>query len=124
MKLQLTQKNVHTLGDGEYRDTDLPRFILRVRKGKRAFGLRYEKRGETVRVPLGTVDELTLKEAREKAKPLLAGVWSGVDPREAVKRQDASMITLGDMCRQCLDAIGGSLRPATLEGYEEILLRE
>lgn len=124
MKLQLTQKNVHTLADGEYRDTDLPRFVLRVREGKRTYGLRYERRGETIRVPLGSVDELTLKEARAKAKPLLAGVWSGVDPREAVKREAAAGITLGELCRRCLDAVGGALRPATLEGYEEILKRE
>ena len=124
MKLQLTQKNVLTLGDGEYRDTDLPRFVLRVRAGKRTYGLRYERRGETIRVTLGTVDELTLKEAREKAKPLLAGVWSGLDTRDAVKRLDAAGLTVGALCRRCLDAVGGSLRPATLTGYEEILARE
>lgn len=124
MKLQLTQKNVHTLGEGEYRDTDLPRFILRVRGERRTYSLKYERHGETIRVPLGTVDELTLKEARDKARPLLAGVWTGVDPREAIRRQDAAGLTVGQLARKCLDAVSGSLRPATLQGYEEILARE
>ena len=83
MKIQLTQKNVRTLGPGEYQDTELRRFVLRVRGAQRLYGLRYESRGETIRVPLGTVEEISLSAAREKAKPLLAGVWSGVDPRAA-----------------------------------------
>ena len=124
MKLQLTQKNVLSLGEGEYRDTDLPRFVLRVRGTRRTYGLKYERHGETIRVPLGTVDELTLKEARDKARPLLAGVWTGVDPREAIRRQDAAGLTVGQLARKCLDAVSGSLRPATLQGYEEILARE
>jgi hypothetical protein len=71
--LTLTDKLLRSLGPGEYWDTILPGFGVRVSpKGKKVFFLRHRRLGQNRRDSLGQFDFVTLQRAREKARIILA----------------------------------------------------
>jgi integrase len=122
MKILLTKKNVATLGNGEYRDLEVPKFVLRVRDASRTYGLKYKRHGETIRVPLGAIDEVTLQDARQSARTLLAKVYVGIDPRDELRRQENDGVLVEDLVRAYIDdAIADGARPSTVVNYENIL---
>jgi integrase len=104
MKLQLTADNVRTLAPSRDRDEEIfwdteleGGFGLRVRRrgGKlsRTYLVQYRFEGTTRRLKVGEVVRLTLNQAREQARKLLAQVTLGRDPqgekttkRELLKR--------------------------------------
>lgn len=83
----------------EFCDADLPGLYIEVRNGHPGHGtyyLRYkDATGKTCHQKLGRSTELTLADARKKAKTLKAEIALGADPRGAVKAQKA-VITYAD----------------------------
>lgn len=77
----------------EYCDADLPGLYIEVRNshpGHGTYYLRYkDATGKTCHQKLGRSTELTLADARKKAKTLKAEIALGADPRGAVKAQKA-----------------------------------
>src|SRR5690606_24222509 len=59
---------------------DLPGFGVRVRpSGRKSFIVQYDFEGKTRKVTVGTYSPLTVEQARERAKELLAKVQLGED---------------------------------------------
>lgn len=101
--MKLTQPDVPRLEPGEYRDDEIRGLLFRVREtGLRSFELRYTlpATGERARLTLGASDVMTLKQAREKAKTLMGGVWTGSDPAKELRRSGG--ITVGQLAAKYL----------------------
>jgi site-specific recombinase XerD len=82
-------------------DTELPGLYVEVREtspGQGTYYLRYKTAGKTSHQKLGRTTELTLAEARRKAKALKAEIQLGADPRgeERAKRAVMTLSTLFD----------------------------
>jgi integrase len=70
-----------------YWDDELPGFGLRVKpSGRRSYLVQYRAKGRTRRFTLGPHGVLTAKQARERARKLLASVRDGGDPSAERKR--------------------------------------
>ncbi|MFK4056875.1 integrase arm-type DNA-binding domain-containing protein [Brevundimonas sp. NPDC046655] len=107
-KLNLTDRNLLGLAyarEGQYRvrDTETPGFFVLIGSRTKSFmiqsDLRVEKRRVTIRMKVAEVGEISAREARSRAKGLLARIAAGEDPRpprvEPVPAlQDAGVPTL------------------------------
>src|SRR5262245_54217805 len=101
MKLKLDKETVDGLALVQGRDEDiawdldLEGFGLRLRRGakgqRRTYVVQYRVKGCTRRITLGTTARLTLAQAREGARKLLARVSLGEDPQgdKATRRAQA-----------------------------------
>ena len=93
MRKKLTETVVNQKAEGEIWDKLLPGFGIRIGARKRTYFVMGRcwsaKKGKNVqaRRTVGTTIELSLGEAREKARGMLADLAKGVDPVEAEKRQ-------------------------------------
>lgn len=94
LRLPLTDRNVAGLPPapgGQYRarDTELAGFFVLVGGRKKSFmlqgDLRVPGRRQTVRMKVADVGDLSARDARGKARALLASIATGVDPREVVR---------------------------------------
>ncbi len=111
--VKLTARNVTTLSpqDGASRadfvDALLPGFVLRVTaSGVRTFVVRYFRDGKARRYTIGRTPPLSLADARDIARRLLAAVTRGSDPQAeklAERRQRAQRTqTFGSLCERFL----------------------
>lgn len=107
--MKLTQGSIDELPPGEHRDDEIPGLVVRVRASTggtllRTYVLRYTRRGggNQPRPKIGDSRTMTLAQARTQAKKLLSGLWSNVDPVEALRGQRIGVITLVDLARQYL----------------------
>jgi len=85
MRQRLTERTVKRKEPGEIWDEYLPGFGLRIGKRKRTYFCMGRVDGRQVRRTVGTTVDLTLSEARDKARGMLANFASGVDPVEAAR---------------------------------------
>jgi integrase len=91
MRQRITERVVSRKEPGEIWDELLPGFGLRIGARKRTFFVMGRcwsaKKGKIVqaRRTVGTTIELTLGEARDKARTMLANFASGLDPEEAAR---------------------------------------
>ena len=101
-KINLTARTVKAIrppasGRIEYWDQGLPGLWLRVSdQGRKSWGITYRHNGRQRRLTIGKFPNLTLADARDKARVLLRQVGFGQDPAEA-KRQIAMGATFGEM---------------------------
>lgn len=104
LRLPLTDRNVAGLPPApgaQYlaRDTELPGFFVLVGSRSKSFMLQGDLRGEgkrqSIRMKVAEVGELSTRDARAKAKALLASIANGVDPREV--RAKAKQPKIGDV---------------------------
>ena len=89
MRQKLTERTLSRKAEGEVWDEYLPGFGLRIGKRKRTYFVMGRVGGRQVRRTVGATVELSLAEAREKARGMLADLARGVDPVEAEKRERA-----------------------------------
>lgn len=121
----LHPRTLRALPLGEHRDSVRPGLVLRVTAGARSFFVAYKVRGaggwQTRRYRLGSADELTLAEAREQARAILALVAQGRDPHaeRLEERRRPSGLTVGDLAERMLAAL--PLAPKTLDGWTRML---
>ena len=102
-----------------YRDSSLIGLALRVTKGSRSYIVESRANGRLRRITLGKDHQLTPKEARKKAKKLLAMMASGKDPVREKAKHKASVVTLQQVLDQYLSM--RSLRPRTRCKYRNLL---
>jgi integrase len=87
----------------EYWDTHLRGFGLRVtEKGIKTFCCLYRHQGRLRRFTIGTYPTLSLKSARDEAKPILRAAQVGEDPASA-KHQDREADTFGELAEVYLE---------------------
>jgi integrase len=80
----LTSLKAPSRGRTDYYDTNVPGLHLRVSaSGERIFSFRFKARGSRVskRITLGTIEDLSLGDARDRARNLRGSVLHGRDPR-------------------------------------------
>ncbi|MCC5927601.1 MAG: tyrosine-type recombinase/integrase [Bacteroidetes bacterium] len=99
--------------------------ILRVNPTSKLFMFRYYRNGNTKRVTIGHYPELSLSDARSKARELSEMSSDGHDPaRERQKRKTEAPITLGQYAvRFKRDYIARRLKPSTQKDYTSRLNR-
>lgn len=104
-----TEKNLRTLKPGEHRDPRLPGFMVRVTPTKRHFEIRYTYKAEQCRLNIGNANLMSMDEAREHARQLLAGIKRGEDPRAAVGR--SKTLTIEELGRQYFEWAEAQKKP-------------
>jgi integrase len=85
MRQRLTERTVKRREPGEIWDELLPGFGLRIGARKRTYFVMGRVDGRQVRRTVGTTFDLTLAQARDKARAMLANFANGVDPAEAAR---------------------------------------
>ncbi len=93
MRINLTDRAIKqkapAIGTKEIWDRLLPGFGLRIGRKRRTYFVmgRIEKRGKIkqVRRTVGTTEQLSLADAREKARGMIADLQRGIDPQDAEK---------------------------------------
>ena len=131
--IKLDARNVRTLSaDGgkrtDYTDAILPGFVLRVSPtSARTFAVRYYFGNKVRRFTLGDVCVLSLADAREQARQILARAAMGGDPQgekiEARKRRQGAL-SFGELGKRFLRDNEARLRPNTRRQWRGILDRE
>jgi Arm DNA-binding domain len=132
MKAKITKRLVDTLKPGSADvsmfDTELPGFVLRVRKtGGMSYSVEYKAesgRGATTqRVTIGPVGRMTPEEARAAAKKKLAEVGQGGNPA-ADKRRERGALPLSDVIDTFLrDHVEAKRKPSTAVWMRDTLER-
>ncbi len=84
-----TEQRAPATGTKEIWDRLLPGFGLRIGRKRRTYFVmgRVEKRGKIkqIRRTVGTTEQLSLADAREKARGMIADLQRGIDPKDAEK---------------------------------------
>ena len=85
--------------------------------GRKTFVVQYRQGSRTRRVSLGTFGNLTVEEARRKAKKILGAVAGGDDPAERIA-QFRRTPTMVDVCNKFLtEYVKTRLKPSTQKEY-------
>src|SRR5687768_2210283 len=110
--MALNAKRIATLNSpGRYRDLETRGLYLQVgRTGTKSWLLRYELNGRERFHGLGSLDDFSLKEARERARAARQKIADGIDPID-VKRAEraaraveaAKAVTFEEAARQYYD---------------------
>lgn len=106
-KMHLTAKSVENLKPGELQqdfwDISLPRFGIRVSpQGKKTWTLLYRFERRLRRYTIGTFPDLSLADARQKARAALGDIARGIDPA-AVKDAARRAGTFGELAADYLE---------------------
>jgi len=136
-RVHLTEKSVHALlangGRAEYHDTVLRGFVLRVMgSGSRTYGLRYRFAGQPRRLHIGDARLVSLADARQRAREMLADAIKGADPvelreterRAAAEARRKSERTIRKLAKAWLESKESKAwRPRTRKEFERITNR-
>lgn len=109
-----------------YHDADGPQSIsglvlMVTATGAKSFQVYRKMEGKPVRVTLGRYPDMTIEQARRKAKAALSSMAEGINPNAAEKAIRARGITLGEVYADYLQA-RKSLKPGSLEAYRYVML--
>jgi integrase len=104
---------------GEYKDTSLSGFSLRISKTKKTFQVRRKRNGKDVRVKIGDYANMNLKKAKIEAKKALVKIESGINPNEERKEHENQEVTLDTVFNAYLDS--KSLKDKTVVGYKQTI---
>jgi integrase len=132
MKLELTQKIVNTIAlqpgrnDDVVWDDQIENFGVRLRRHssgiRRVYICQYRVFGRSRRTTLGSTSRLSLAQARDAARKVLAKVSLGGDPQgDKAARRDQAGRTLGNAVELFLSAKARHVRPATLRNLRTYL---
>jgi len=100
------------------RDSDLQCFGIRISSKSATYIVECRFQGKTKRVTVGKAALMTVEEAREKARQILAKMSLGVDPDAEKKSRLISAITLNEVLEVYLAT--KQLRPSTIRAYRRI----
>jgi hypothetical protein len=109
-------------GQAFLRDSQLPGFALRVTaRGTRAFIVEKRINARVRRITLGRFGELTVEEARRKAKITLGQIAFGTDPIAEKRQARLKALTLCEVYREFAKARKPHLKPRTLYDYDLLM---
>lgn len=112
-----TKKITALVEEGEYKDTDLKGFTLRVRQQSKTFQVRKKVNGKDIRVKVGEFPALNVKQAKDKALELLSLIAQGINPNELKKEHANTNVTLETVFNDYVAS--KDLKPNTLRGYKQ-----
>jgi integrase len=107
-------------------DDALPRFGVRLREGgSKKYVIDYRQAGVQRRYTIGSASNMTLEEARQRARKVLTAVDDGGDPAaDKAEQRVASGLLFAKVAHEYLAACSSSLRAKTLAGYSDNLVRQ
>jgi integrase len=106
-----------------YMDAELPGFGLLVGTATKTFIAQRDIDGRTRRVTLGRYGVLTVAQAREQARQLIAEMARGIDPTQVKRAKRATQASLREVLEAYLSTRKG-LSPKTGREYRRVLERE
>ena len=99
-----------------YRDSLLTGFALRVGKTAKVYITESKLNGKTIRVSIAKHNVISLDEARNHARSILAEVSFGKNPNDEEKARKAKLVTVIEVLENYIEA-RGNLNPATVRDY-------
>lgn len=96
-------------------DTAQPGFGVRVNPGNKTWVVQYRFGGQSRRQTLGRVGVVTLDQARDAAKKVLAAAQLGHDPRPETLKTPSPELTVGDLADRYLRHRESRLKPRSFE---------
>jgi integrase len=108
-------------GRAVYHDTDVKGLSLRIyNSGTISFFVRGSANGERVINPLGKYPNVTIEQARVKAREALNIMAAGTNPKHKAKVDDAYNITLEQLLKSYIKSRGTNLQDNTIKNYQSI----
>ncbi len=104
---------------GEYKDTSLSGFSLRISKTTKTFQVRRKRNGKDIRVKIGNYANMNLKTAKIEAKKALVKIESGINPNEERKEHENQGVTLDTAFTDYLTS--KQLKDKTVTGYKQAI---
>lgn len=124
--INFTQDRIRDLprpesGREDYYDSGCPKLTCRVsHTGNKSFVvLKKTASGKTQRITIGKFPDVSVSEARKKAKEILVDLANGIDPIEEKKKQRFRNMTLLELFNRYLD--DKQLREASVKDYTKIM---
>ncbi len=104
---------------GEYKDSSLSGFGLRITKTKKTFQVRRKRSGKDIRVKIGEYPAMNLKQAKDKAYKVLSEIENGINPNEQRREHENQAVTLDFVFNAYLAS--KSLKDKTILGYKQVI---
>ncbi len=104
---------------GEYKDSSLSGFGLRITKSKKTFQVRRKRNGKDIRVKVGEYPAMNLKQAKDKAYKILSDIENGINPNEQRREHENQAVTLDFVFNAYLAS--KSLKDKTVLGYTQVI---
>ncbi len=104
---------------GEYKDSSLSGFSIRISKSKKTFQVRRKRCGKDIRVKIGEYPTMNLKQAKDKAYQILTDIENGINPNEQRKEHGNQSVTLEFVFNAYLSS--KSLKDNTVRGYKQVV---
>jgi len=104
---------------GEYKDTSLSGFSIRITQSKKTFQVRRKRHGKDIRVKIGEYPAMNLKQAKDKAYKVLSDIENGINPNEQRKEHENQAVTLDFVFNAYLAS--KSLKDKTVLGYKQAI---
>lgn len=104
---------------GEYKDSSLAGFGLRITKSKKTFQVRRKRSGKDIRVKIGEYPAMNLKQAKDKAYKVLSDIENGINPNEQRREHENQAVTLDFVFTAYLAS--KSLKEKTVLGYKQVI---
>ena len=121
MLQKLTKAFVEKIGFEEegqifYRDSELKGFGLRVGATAKVYVAEAKLHGKTIRVTIARHNVITLDEARNQAKKILAEIAYGKNPHDEEKLRKAKLITVSEILENYIQS-RSNLKESTIQDY-------
>jgi len=104
---------------GEYRDSSLSGFGIRVYKTKKSFFVRKKREGKEIKVTIGEYPNINLKQAKDKALGYLSNIENGINPNDQRKEHVNQAVTLDFVFNAYLAS--KTLKDKTVLGYKQVI---
>ena len=104
---------------GEYKDSSLSGFSLRITASKKTFQVRRKRNGKDIRVKIGEYPAMNLKQAKDKAHKIFTDIENGINPNEQLKEHENQIVTLDSVFNAYLNS--KTLKPVTIRGYKQVI---
>ncbi|HEY9142657.1 MAG TPA: integrase arm-type DNA-binding domain-containing protein, partial [Arenimonas sp.] len=118
-KTKITARLVETAGPGEYWDADVTGFKLIVTPaGQKSFAIEGRLHGRKVKHTFSRAGQVSIEQARKRAKELLFEIVQGRDPAAAAQAARRQW-TVRQLVSEYRDSYLPGLRPATCSHYND-----
>jgi integrase len=104
---------------GEYKDSSLSGFGLRITASKKTFQVRRKRNGKDIRVKIGEYPAMNLKQAKDKAHKIFTDIENGINPNEQRKEHENQKVTLNFVFNAYIES--KQLKDNTLRGYRQVI---